>query len=956
MDAWHIISVGDEAYLFKIMQFLAMLSSPGTSLYAKLGMLGALIGIILLALQMISTNAKSMNFGALAVGIIGFVLLFGQTTRVVIEDYHTGRTDVVDGVPLGTAIVGYVVSQGGVGISELFQAGTAVPGHETLAPDFALTALAATRALTDGDLCSGGNTAACAFSGSANAYVRDCVIPKRNGMGQSGSSWWSGDPRQASDALSSMEVDSDFLTTSSLITPAGVGVEETVSCKQAYNLLQGARSRPDITDAIASVLLAAAHQSPAATSPGAATAQAQEVIQNMFASLGDGQASSTTPGGVMGNLSASATDAQNMMMNAVIAHAMTTATIRGHATPSDVSNSAIVESAAQRRNVSFAAEQSMFARTLNATMTFFEGVIYGLAPFVAFLIPMGGLGAKFFGRYLQLLLWIFLWMPLMSFVNLFEVMSVLRQMNALAPSRGMGQLTSMVGILQAQYTVGDWIAMGGWLSASVVGLAGMIVFGSVAAFQSIAGAAHGPDAVDPSSLAPETISSAPMMQMGGVMANSAGEGTFRRGAAYHSFDVGATAQSSLRHSEEWMKAQSASLSAALAHNTSAEHRLAQAEGIGTSVAHGTSASATEGMRTSRTSSDSASGSQSFNASNRSGDSKRSTLSETNSLTLQDQVSASVGIKTPLGGVSGGVSSTVANQKASQDSSDTYQSHDTASGRSMEKGNTEGAQSSKDMASQLSNDTLERLSHDTSFATSMGYSKSEAESIQRQASSLMQARESYSTEQSVATSVGMHQQMSEQTYAQNVASNQAVYGETLASAQSLNGERFHELVDQFSAEGRYADQRQTMAAAAGVALYEASVGGGSDMVRSSANEAFMKSSGFGGFGGMGGGPSLGGMADMRSEVGGAVARDEASVSRASSLGGVAPPQGITTGGQIREKGREVDASGPADAQAVQDAYVEQRAMENRETIQRDNLRGMHNSPMKPSQRSLDRDGH
>jgi len=563
---WHIISIGDEAYLYQIFQFLSMLNSPGTSLYQNLGLVGGLIGLMLVLVQAVSSAGRQMNMGALLVGVVFFMVLFGQSTQVELEDYHTGRTDIVNGVPLGTAILGTLVSQGGVELTRIFQQGTAVPGYETLSPDFALNSLAASRALTDGNLCSAG-TLACPFYKTFQNYWQKCVIPKYNGLGRATDAqgnlekgWWNGDPTNTANALSAIDSENQFTMLVDTIhtkdvPPGGgaavYGMFSTQSCQTVYSDLQKASQDPVVLGSLASAVLAAAHQKiDPSTGVNALITQADTMISSGYGALNNNAAAGQT-GGVVASLQQSTTDAQNMMLNAVAWHVKRNAEISGAISPADIANAAVIEQSAQARNVNFASEQSLFTRTLNATLTFFEGVAYGLAPFVAFLIPMGAVGIKFLTRYLQLLLWIFLWLPLMSFVNLFEIMSVLRQMNALAPSLGNGPLTGMVGILQTQYAVGDWIAMGGWLSTSVIGLSGMIVFGSIAAFQSIANAAHGPDTIDSSSLAPSVISSAPMMSVGNQYSSSGGQGLMRTGAGDIQLSAGSgyAAATSFKHSE-----------------------------------------------------------------------------------------------------------------------------------------------------------------------------------------------------------------------------------------------------------------------------------------------------------------------------------------------------------------------------------------------------------------------
>ncbi|EQD47409.1 membrane protein containing TraG-like protein, partial [mine drainage metagenome] len=164
-------------------------------------------------------------------------------------------------------------------------------------------------------------------------------------------------------------------------------------------------------------------------------------------------------------------------------------------------------------------------------MTFFEGVIYGMAPFLAFLIPLGPMGFRYVGRYLQVLVWIFLWMPLLSFVNLFEIMAVLREMNALSPAIGNLPLISAVGINQIEYTVSDWIGIGGYLATAAIGFSGFVVFGAVAAFQGIAAEANAPTSLNPGPLAPDMMNVAPPVSIGGVYQAQAGSALAMAGAS-----------------------------------------------------------------------------------------------------------------------------------------------------------------------------------------------------------------------------------------------------------------------------------------------------------------------------------------------------------------------------------------------------------------------------------------
>ncbi|THD11299.1 conjugal transfer protein TraG N-terminal domain-containing protein [Metallibacterium scheffleri] len=549
---YHIISIGDEAFLYKIFQFLAMLNSSGTDLYARLGLLSALIGIILVILTAITSNGRQFPIGGYIVAIVMFLVFFGQTTSVELEDFYTGRTDIVQDVPLGTAIVGSIVSQAGVAIITYFQTGTSVPGSSTLSPQYALDALMAYRNLSDASsYCGFGTTEMCDWSKTFQSYVANCVLPEyklHNG-------WWNGDPKTSSNLLSTLNVpDLGFVTNDYLGTNPGTTSTGQVSdCSNTYSDLNQTwnNSQTGIAAAFSGLLKIN-------TMNGDTPA---DELGNAFAALGNQTTQPGQPSGTSGNLpsllqQASQNGVQSVE-NAVGANLLARGLAQGFRDANQVGEAGVIESAANQRNVQFAAQSTLFTRTLRATMTFFEGVIYGLAPFLAFLIPLGPIGFRYAGRYLQLLVWLFLWMPLLSFVNLFEIMSVLREMNALLPAIGNAPLISAIGLNQIEYTVSDWVGIGAYLTTAVVGLSGFVVFGSVAAFQGIAAEANAPTSLDPSMIAPDIMSTAPPMQSGAQYSASGGSALSLHNAALQEFSGSSKLQ------EKAMLAMSAARTAAV---------------------------------------------------------------------------------------------------------------------------------------------------------------------------------------------------------------------------------------------------------------------------------------------------------------------------------------------------------------------------------------------------------
>ncbi|EQD55299.1 membrane protein containing TraG-like protein, partial [mine drainage metagenome] len=377
--------------------------------------------------------------------------------------------------------------------------------------------------------CGFGSTAMCNWSRTFKSYVSNCVLPEYKLRG----GWWAGDPNSSSNLLQSLQVaDLGFVTDDYLGGAAGTTSTGQVSdCANTYADLNQAWNNSQTGIAVGFAGLMKVHTPTGTTVPDA-----------LGAAFGVLAANTTQPAGSSAGLPAllgqASQNAQQSIQNAVSANLLARGLAQGFRDANQVGEAGVIESAANQRNVQFAAQSTLFTRTLRATMTFFEGVIYGLAPFLAFLIPLGPIGFRYAGRYLQLLVWLFLWMPLLSFVNLFEIMAVLREMNALLPAIGNAPLISAIGLNQIEYTVSDWIGMGGYLTTAVVGLSGMIVFGSIAGFQGVAAEANAPTRLDPTPIAPDVLSTAPPVQMGSQYAGAGGSALALSGAPMLRWNAG----------------------------------------------------------------------------------------------------------------------------------------------------------------------------------------------------------------------------------------------------------------------------------------------------------------------------------------------------------------------------------------------------------------------------------
>ena len=135
METFVIHSIGDSAFLEQILIAVAMVT--GTGDMSKMVSIGLLMGVIFVCVQSVATGAKQIDFQKVLIGWIIYAVLFGPTSRVLIEDAYTGAVRPVDNVPIGVGMAGGVISNVGYNITNLFEAGYGVIGSSITEHSFA---------------------------------------------------------------------------------------------------------------------------------------------------------------------------------------------------------------------------------------------------------------------------------------------------------------------------------------------------------------------------------------------------------------------------------------------------------------------------------------------------------------------------------------------------------------------------------------------------------------------------------------------------------------------------------------------------------------------------------------------------------------------------------------------------------------------------------------------------
>jgi conjugal transfer mating pair stabilization protein TraG len=544
MTVWTIYSIGDPAFLQQVLNAVAML--VGADSFGRFIGIGFLLGTLIIAFQGLLQGAQSIRFQGLLVSFILYSLLFVPKVSVTIEGAYSGAVRVVDNVPLGPAVVGSAVSNLGYGLTRLFEQAFQTPAMTEHGFADALQVMATVRKtalsrLTTGEANS--PTAGADVEQSWLNYVADCVLYAVD--------------RQ----INGLTMDAILQATTleaALQTPIVTGTTrlmlsetpETLTCAEAYGRLSAYTT----------------------------TAFLPKFRQAVAAKLGIDQGSvDSRVRAALTTLAQDTVEAQQyMVMTAVLP--MLERGIVQHYNEIGQWNAALQTSQAiAQRNSQWATESSLFVRIMRPMMTFFEGFIFAIGPFMAFAVALGPLGIAMVGRYLIFGLWIQLWLPILAITNLYLILATQRAFDALSDQAGV-TLPSFRALYESDLLLQDYLATGGMLVASTPAISLMLIYGSAITATHLAGRLQSGDHINERQTSPDVLQPQAAATVGPWLQRTALGGTTAPGASgvLWSFNLGHSAQMTQRAAEQQAtQAQerfSTSLSQALASSATANQQ------------------------------------------------------------------------------------------------------------------------------------------------------------------------------------------------------------------------------------------------------------------------------------------------------------------------------------------------------------------------------------------------
>jgi len=516
---YDIYSTGDGAFLAEILNAVSMLmGSDSTTLIA---MIGVLLGFVFVVLNSVAEGGRRLSMGGTVMAIAMYLVLFTPRVDVLVHDPYSWTARPVDNVPLGVAAAGMTLSSMGLVITEEFETAYSLPGMLDTGYGTPLEMLLSVRGsgLGTANSVAGHDN----FLQTLTNYINDCT--------ETGIMLGWNDPAAivtAPDLWQAVKMtDTDYTTKTYLPSDPSGGAQRT--CANAYSAIT------------------------------AQWGQRLNAWNNYLSDSYDVADARTVIQGGLDNLVGMGNHANQYMKNALVANVIRRVA-SGNYSESSFASTVITTQATEQSRVQFAAEASLFARFARPLMTFVEGFVYSIVPFMVFAIGFGMAGFKLIGRYALILMWVQLWMPIMSVTNLFISMAFVREMDSLnnmVTSTGdpLSPL-SLLGMQTMQAEAADWIAVGGNLIAAAPALALTVLYGGAYTMVNLSSRMTPGDAVDEKQSSPDLFSNPGVLSMSAQNTHDPTMGTRTSGTEgwTPSLSMGEVANRQLTSTEQEMQA------------------------------------------------------------------------------------------------------------------------------------------------------------------------------------------------------------------------------------------------------------------------------------------------------------------------------------------------------------------------------------------------------------------
>ena len=459
IDSIH--SIGDARFLYTVLNGLVMIvNDPEFLMTIKIGFT---IGAFYLALQGLMAG-KFPAFQHLLLSLLIYSALFGLPTAgnnykgidVDIYDVYTDTNRKVDNVPFGIALTASMLSTLTWKLTETFEQAFHTTDAAKLTRNGYLSSLTKMMEARSKAMNQFQNNPALAQSWLN--YIKECTL-----IGIDLKFKTVHDVFNNSDVLAALEFPSEVFGT--LIYRNGQPVN--VTCTEAFTWL-----KPKMVSWFDQQL------------------QRDNASPNRNLSLGS----------ALQSLSQGAESSRNFLMASALLPIYHDATIEKLQDMQQPQAAIMTQQAILQRNTQWAGEQHLFLSSMRAMMAYIEGFVFAVTPLMGLLVCVGLFGVRLAFKYLMLLLWIQLWMPVLAINNLYITLVSQGAMAALS-----APITSFTGIMESGPILEYWLGVGGLMAASTPALVLMLLYGSAITATHLAGRMQSGDFVNEKIPAPDIM-------------------------------------------------------------------------------------------------------------------------------------------------------------------------------------------------------------------------------------------------------------------------------------------------------------------------------------------------------------------------------------------------------------------------------------------------------------------
>ncbi len=464
-----IYTSGSIEFLEIMLNSTAMIMGSGSA--EDIAKIGALLGLLIIAFQAVFSN-QPIGFQKPALLLVLYAMFFGPVSTVILQDSVSNQARVVDNIPIGPAFVGSTISTISYGIAQLMEQSTSHPGMTEYGLFSSLETISGIRDSLRNPASSQafhdyGKTAGKDLPKTFRAHMTFCVGNPSELDETSIEERYRASNSLGGGYLGAIQSFRDSQYTQVYDGTEGAGIPATKTCRESSAFISTAYREllPDMMQEILEKGFSTDKAQGRLVNGGQLLMSAQSALDT-FSLTNKAAQEYVISSSVISNFENGRADALQHWHGARAAVAL--------------------RDSLNQQELQWAGRGDVFKHYMRPMISFFEGLLYALTPFMAFALMLGGPGISVLSKYLILPLAVGMWMPLLSIVNAFTLWYAGAQLDPILSSYDpISTGFALAQITDIDHAVSKALGVGGLLASSVPALALFIVSGSAYVANSI---------------------------------------------------------------------------------------------------------------------------------------------------------------------------------------------------------------------------------------------------------------------------------------------------------------------------------------------------------------------------------------------------------------------------------------------------------------------------------------